>query len=301
MAATVANDARQRLAEISRTNPEWDAWLSLLKETLGEANDPAWESIEISHAERRVPHAPLLDGATVTVDGRRARKWVHYIFEVAAEVLGPRANDMNNVYILEDSVPPTSLLETVVRQDEVRSGEQAHALDAGPELYGAVANLAAMPLLQACRRKLEGQAPADWPHGHCPTCGAWATLAEKRGIEQDRRLRCARCGDDWATENLRCAYCGESNGVALGALVPEETGDTRKADTCDSCKGYTKSVAALSAWPPYTVALEDLASVDLDLIAIERGYGRPNRPGYAVDVRIVAAPERKRGLFRWRS
>jgi hypothetical protein len=35
------------------------------------------------------------------------------------------------------------------------------------------------------------------------------------------------------------------------------------------------------------VILDDLASVDLDVAALEQGYRRPPGPGYAVDVALV--------------
>jgi FdhE protein len=46
-----------------------------------------------------------------------------------------------------------------------------------------------------------------------------------------------------------------------------------------------KSLATLRAWAPDEVALADLASVELDLAALERGYARPDPPaGLAISV-----------------
>jgi hypothetical protein len=46
--------------------------------------------------------------------------------------------------------------------------------------------------------------------------------------------------------------------------------------------------------------LDDLASVDLDVAALERGYRRPQGPGYALDVTLVDKAGASDRLFSWR-
>jgi FdhE protein len=74
---------------------------------------------------------------------------------------------------------------------------------------------------------------------------------------------------------LWCTYCGERDHRKLGSLVPEGEGDMLKVETCESCRGYLKSLATLQAMPPFELLLRDLETVELDLVAVERGYGRP--------------------------
>jgi FdhE protein len=77
---------------------------------------------------------------------------------------------------------------------------------------------------------------------------------------------------------LWCIYCGEKDHRKLGSLVPEGAGETLKVDTCETCRGYLKSVATLQPIPPFELLLQDLETVELDLVAMERGYERPLRP-----------------------
>ena len=62
---------------------------------------------------------------------------------------------------------------------------------------------------------------------------------------------------------------------ARAALVSEQDGESRKIETCASCRGYLKCVSTLRAWAGDEVALADLATVDLDLVALERHFERP--------------------------
>lgn len=293
MTLSVSDDARRLLDSIATTNPEWRGWLTLAELTLRAIDEPAWASTAVEADDHRAPDAPLLDRATLSVDARLAGRWVRQIFGAAGGTLAAIASD-DNLDMLE-------LLEAAVSQDDVRLVEHGSRHGGDPDALAAVAQLAAMPLLHACGRRLQGHIHEGWPHGYCPVCAAWPTMAELRGLEGERRLRCSRCGGDWSVGLRRCPYCLTTDYRQLQSLVPEEGGETRKVDACDNCKGYVKSVATLRPWPAQVVALEDLASVELDLVALDRGYSRPSEAAYPLRVRLVGAPARRRFLGGWRS
>jgi FdhE protein len=128
-------------------------------------------------------------------------------------------------------------------------------------------------------------ATTTWPHGYCPVCGAWAALAELRGLERARMLRCLRCGADWQAQWLACVFCGESDHRKLGSLSPEQGAETRRVDKCESCKAYLKTATTLSATPTWAVLLDDAETVDLDLAALDHGYHRP--PGHGCNANVI--------------
>src|SRR5262249_62324329 len=137
--------------------------------------------------------------------------------------------------------------------------ELAAAASVKPELLRSLAMPGAMPLLRAGAR-LAGAPPATWSQGYCPLCGAWPTLAEARGLEGARQLRCGRCGGDWRFDWLRCPFCGNGEHTALGGLVSEAAGDMRKVETCLRCRAYLKTVTTLAARSAAEVVIEDVAS-----------------------------------------
>jgi FdhE protein len=132
-------------------------------------------------------------------------------------------------------------------------------------------------------------------------CGAWPTLTEVQGLERAHRWRCGRCGSGWGLAILRCPYCGEADHHRLSSLTLEDSEATCTIATCLTCRGYVKTRMTLQAVPAYAVILEDLATVDWDLVALERGYMRPSHPGYPLRVRLVAPPSRIRTFFGRRS
>jgi FdhE protein len=297
------------------SQPETAHWLGVLSVVLEEATDPTWDAVAASttlaNLRRAVEHSssreedvssstsrhhdfsthpsgtPLLAGAHIPVDARLADRWVRRVLVLAAEA-GPEAISLRTV-AGNAALDAPALLEAAVNADGDRLEALARSLDIDPDALAAVAALAVMPLLQALRRRFGPLEAVDprWHEGYCPICGGWPHLAEQRGLERARRLRCARCGGDWVQPGIRCPYCGVVGHEARAGLVSEQDGEARKVETCAACRGYLKSVATLRAWDGDEVALIDLATVDLDLVALEREYERPEPRRLEPGVRVT--------------
>ena len=67
-------------------------------------------------------------------------------------------------------------------------------------------------------------------------------------------------------------------------------------DVCELCLHYVKALTALVPIRPEDVFLQDLATLVLDVTALERGYRRPDAKARRVEV--IAAPSRLQTLFR---
>ena len=270
-------ELQKRLALVRRQSAESEPWLDLLELALGESRDGAgWQDAAPTPPPERPAKTPLLFRAHLTVDRRTARRYVQRLLQRAAA----RADGAWGLRRIDVA----AVIEAAVCQDDARI--DALAAGGDPHPLRVVAQMAALPLLQACARATGWEAPPSWWEGYCPVCGAWPALAEFRGLERKRWLRCGRCGSGWEREWLRCPFCDEQSHEQLGYLAPEEGEATRKVEVCDSCKGYLKAHATISALPPWAVLLEDLTTVPLDVAALERGYRRPERPGYALEARV---------------
>ena len=290
------------------SQPETAPWLGVLSVVLGEATEPTWNAVAaattLADTSRSVgpaslptqrlptfrlrsPGTPLLAGARIPIDAPLADRWVRRVLTMASEV-GPEAIGLR-AGASDVALNARAFLEAAVDADGDRMDALARSLDIDSGALAAVAAIAVMPLLHALHRRfgpLEALDPR-WDEGWCPLCGGWPHLAEQRGLERTRRLRCARCGGDWAQPGVRCPYCGVVGHEARAALVSEQDGEARKVETCSTCRGYLKSVSTLHAWADDEVALTDLATVDLDLVALERGFERPEPRRLDPGVRIL--------------
>jgi FdhE protein len=288
------------LDALGRSHPEWAPWLTPLRLTLVHAADRAYDAAVPPSPSPASPGAPLLDGSVLTLDPRVADRHVRALLDAAA---APATSAVSLAGVARSSaLDAIALLDAAVPVDTARLAALADTLGADAGALTAVAALAAMPLLQACARRWAGDIAADWSAGYCPVCGAWPALAEERGLERGRRLRCGRCAADWRGAWLRCPFCATTDHASLGALVPESGHQTRKAETCAACRGYLKTVTTLTPATPAEIAALDLETVELDLAALAADYRRPPGLGCAPAARVMSRTGSRRGLrLPWRA
>ena len=283
------------LTVLDAEHPEWRPLLLLLKEALREAERPQWARFVPALAPPGRSDRPLLDGAVINVAPRLVGRWVRHILGVAAAA-GTEVEPIAR-RITTGRFDPLLFFESAVAQDVDRFHEVALVDRDDHGLLRGLASLIAMPMLQSCRRAWAERVPTDWAYGYCPICGGWPALAEVRGLDGARHLRCGCCGGDWRTEWLRCPFCGEGDHEKLGSLVSPDKLERETIEVCDGCRGYVKTVTTLSPIRPEHVVLQDLATLVLDIAALERGYRRPAAKGYELAVSVVAEPSRLRDLL----
>jgi FdhE protein len=283
-AAGLRTDPAARLADLESRRPEWHAWLELLGETERALGEGKWLE-EIEPAASSPPHAPLLHRRNLRLGAAPAQRLLDRLVTIASHADWEGAGSLGSYQGSREET--VRLMRAAVRQDHDVIDAIARQRGLHPAAFASVVHLAVLPLLRACAAALQDQIPGHWPHGYCPICGAWPTLAERRGLDRSRRLRCGRCAAEWEMEWLLCVYCGERDHHRLGSLIPDESGELLKVETCATCQGYLKSVATLQAIPPFELLLQDLETVELDLVSLERGYHRPVGGGFPLDVRVV--------------
>jgi FdhE protein len=287
-AAGVRADTTARLDELARQRPEWQTWIRLVSVAWGALDDSRWHptliETELGHAFENSPaNAPLLHGRTLLVDAARAHRLVRDLASLALPGARYRPRPAQAL----------NLISAAIRQDSEAIRGLAEQDDVATDPLATVAQLAALPVLQSCGRILADQLPSHWQAGHCPVCAAWPLIAERRGLDRSRRLRCGRCAADWEVPWLWCIYCGERDHQRLGSLEPDGSGEMLKVETCLSCRGYLKSAATLQGLPPLELLLHDLESVEFDLVAMKREYRRPVNRAFPLELRLVDHASRR--------
>lgn len=203
-------------------------------------------------------NATLRDRARAVCEGLRAGPDNGPSADLAAAL---RRGDFEAAELLHDVLAG--------RPDAVPARAEALGLD--PALAATVLRFTALPVL--ARIDLVAHlAAVRWDRGYCPGCGGWPLLAEYRGLEQLRILRCGWCAAGWEFPRLRCPLCDCRDHRQLAYLHVETEPDRYRATTCDQCHGYVKGVTALAAIPPPGLLVADLVTVHLDLAAADRGF-----------------------------
>jgi FdhE protein len=176
-----------------------------------------------------------------------------------------------------------SLLAALLARDQSAVRMGADQMGVAADLLWLIGELAVGPLANHLQRALflhdggnrrgdDDVALTSWDRGYCPACGSWPAFAEVCGGEQ--QLRCSFCGGTWAPASYRCTYCDEA-GDAFITAAPDMERVGRRLELCGTCGGYLKVIEVRERTPFALLPIEDLATTDLDVIAMDRGYGRP--------------------------
>lgn len=272
------------LDELGRQRPEWEPWLAVVRVVTEEAADAKWDAFVPARVDTPESKIPLLAGSRITLDKSTLDRWTERLLRTAFK---SGTAKMATLKAAADQSDRIGLFKASLCQDGGALSAAAARLGADPEAFQAVASQVPIPFLHACTRRWSRMVPQSWVEGYCPICGAWPGFAEVRGIERSRYLRCGRCAAEWQLAGLVCPFCGMDDHEQLVRLVPEKGGTTRIIESCKRCLGYIKAFTTLQGSPAGRVTLDDLASVDLDMAALEQGYHRPVGPGYAIDISVV--------------
>ena len=124
---------------------------------------------------------------------------------------------------------------------------------------------------------------ASWAGLGCPVCGSSQAISELRKPKQngskdtaegaERILHCSFCGSEWRATRLGCTFCRNTDAESLRYLYIEDD-DAYRIDVCEKCKKYIKTVDSSAISHETVPAVEDIATLHLDIIAEEEGYER---------------------------
>ncbi len=293
----------ERLVALGRSDPTVAPLAALQAAVLRAAAAPFWaESVPLLQRDRLDAGMPLLHGARLTVDGERVLSLLRELAAVAvrervagADALRDALGNARSATRLE----PLALLEATLTGDEAQMEALAGAAGVDAGLLATVAHLSALPLLYAIGREAAPVvASVPWQEGHCPLCAAWPTLAEARGLERKRWLRCGRCATAWNVPGQSCSFCGNHDHRTLGYLAAEATRESQQAVTCDRCHSYLKQVATVSPLAAEELAVRDLTTLELDVAALDSGFARPAERAFPLSLTIEPAA-RKFGWLPW--
>ena len=278
------------LDSLRQTRPEWTPWLAVVELALRDASDRVWQSVAVE-THVNAPKSPLLAGATIVVEPRTVGALLDKLLRTAARAGTSQLAALET--IRHDKVDPLALLSVSLSPDGDLVQRIAAAHGVPVDALDAIVRLLGIPMLMTYAGR--HAARDSWVEPFCPVCGAWPAFVEVRGIERRRFYRCGRCGCQWHAQQLRCPFCSTTNHEELATLAPADPASAVSVDACLHCRGYVKSLTRLQGCRPDAVMLEDLATVDVDVAAVESGYARPGGVGHPLAIRVLRVDDRATG------
>lgn len=108
-------------------------------------------------------------------------------------------------------------------------------------------------------------------HGHCPICGSAPALSLFSKENGSRSLVCNFCWHEWETKRIVCPFCNNNDSKTLGYVALDNEKGIR-ADYCDKCKKYIKTIDLREYRKDFYLPLELIASIPFDMKMNEEGF-----------------------------
>jgi len=270
---------RERLAALCREHPDlreaagvFGALLPLLRDA-----DLGVSPIAMTPDQARArleQGQPLLQGLDLGIDAGSASDLMVTLARAREAALpSETARRLREALECAD-VDIGELLQSVAAGDRELVAATARRREIDSKLLWTLAQAVLRPAFRAWHHAL---APLGegvvWGRSTCFVCGAPALLGELRE-NGARYLRCGRCDAGWPVRRLCCPSCGNEDHGTLSTLSEEGNRGKRRVEACDRCRHYVKVIAATVPTPAELLALEDLATLHLDVIAREHCYVR---------------------------
>jgi len=279
--APAADEARAEIDRLLSERPATRGPLLWLRAILDDLVPDTWYRVNWLTAdvvrEECQAGRPLLYLSPLTVDADFLVRWQHICAALAQHQPGAVPAGLADV-VRQEWFDANALAKGLVNSGPEAVRRAAERAGTEPGLFGTLLRFALFRGFAAVEAEVAPfRQGVAWDRGFCPMCGSPPLLAEFRGLDQTRFLRCGLCASSWEAPRQWCPVCETRDHEVLGFLAKEGEEARYRVATCDACRTGIKTLSTLSALPPLMLLVADAATLHLDLAAADRGYHPADR------------------------
>ena len=275
------NNLKKRIQQIKKKRPGYGEILDFYQK-VKEAQDELKVSLKIDPIKLKKEWKELLakEGFSLIqkedfpVDIEVSIKLFQSLCQIGKEANPHMAEQVEkiNKALNNKKIDLKKLLKRGVKQQKIEQVAAELGLD--EKVFSFLIQSSARPSIEIGMERLRSELdPETWLKSHCPVCGSLPSLSLLKGEGGKRYLLCSYCGYQWRIDRLFCPFCNNKEQDSLQYFSGEGE-EVYRIDLCDKCHQYIKTIdyRTLEELDP---ALEDLATLHLDILASQKGYKRP--------------------------
>jgi FdhE protein len=275
----------KRLEEIRKEELLPDELIGLVERVIpiqlaaqGAAQISLPEQAQCATAEAMFAGSPLVLREAFPYDEAQAVSLFTQFLELLGSIGGDATQAAATVRAAMDSgeLDPKQALRALAQGDDALFAHWRAKLSGTPRALDFLVVSSLWPSLNAAAIALAPRLPENLPHdcGHCPLCGSLPYLTLLREKEGARFGVCSFCGHEHRVRRIACPYCDEAAQDKLKLFRVKEFPNAR-VDVCSTCNMYVKTLDFREMDIPPMPALDDMATLALDVLAQQQGYKRP--------------------------
>ena len=220
--------------------------------------------------ETKKPIASFLDPAIFNL--KAMSKVAKEIVEVFSEhSVADNGQERVLGYFSAEKENLAKLLEATLKEDISSIEKVAEELSIKPSFLLYITSTLIQPFLQEVARKIDVSQLDSWWQSTCPVCGRQPAVAKIR--QRKRYLACTFCGTEYLSDRFVCVNCGNKDPYTLRYLAVDAD-PALQIDFCDKCRHYIKVIDELKLGEPIPKGLEDIMTLNLDILAERRKLTR---------------------------
>jgi len=193
------------------------------------------------------------------------------IIKIFSERDSIRGSSEKLLNLMNEKINLIELIEATLREDETFIIQYAEKLGVQPSLLLYIISALMQPLLEDIARKIDPSFYDKWWQAFCPICGRIPNVARLR--QRKRYLVCTFCGAEYLYDNFTCVHCNNKDPYSLKFLTIDGKPEFQ-IDFCVKCKHYIKVIDEKQLKDTIPSGLEDIMTLDLDLVAKGEGLVR---------------------------
>jgi FdhE protein len=272
---------KKRIQQIKKKRPGYGEILDFYHK-VKEAQDKAKASINIDPIKLKKEWKELLakEGFSLIekedfpIDTEASIKLFQFLCQIGKDSNPRMAEQVRKIEeaIKNKEIDLKKLLKRGVKEQEIEQVAEESELDT--IVLSFLIQSSNKPSIEAGVKQLCSKLQLEpWLKGYCPVCGSLPFLSLLKEEVGKRYLLCSYCSYQWRIDRLFCPFCNNKEQGSLHYFHGEEE-ETCRIDLCHQCHQYIKTID-LRQGGESDPLLEDLATLHLDILAVQKGYKRP--------------------------
>lgn len=274
-------DIQQAVKDIKDHKPEYAAMLDLYEKIfIAQENKKSSIKLEefIIPADKLTiklkEQFPLVDIPEFTFDSKAAEELFSEICTILTSAENELSQSVKKIAGLssDKKIDLDKLFKDFIKEDETAFENLEKEFEINKRVLAFIVFNSIKPSLSVFSQKIAVhlEKSGAWEKGYCPVCGSTPEISifEENG---KRFLICSFCGHKWASRRIYCPFCENSDHETLHYFSIEEE-EEHRADVCDKCKKYIKTVDIKKTTRLIYPPLEYQATPYMDMLIEEMGF-----------------------------